>query len=202
MSSIRVLIVEDDPIIALDIQDLLNNLQLKVAGIAYDSIMAFDMLTTRRPDIALLDITIKGNLSGVDIAKVIREKYHIPFIFLTSHADKLTLDHAKKTLPYGYVLKPFNENDLLSAIEMAMYRYATEVSSVFPEIERLNQKVSISLTKKEYTCLQHLCEGLTNKEMADKQFISVNTVKTHLKNLFQKLQVPNRTSAINFVRSL
>lgn len=199
MSEVRVLIVEDEPLIAEDISDFLEDIDFKSAGIAYDSETAFDMLLSRNPDIALLDITIEGSKNGIQVAEVIREKYKIPFIFLTSHSDKETLDRAKKTLPYGYIVKPFNEKDLLSSLEMALFRHANENDNSLPTVELINKSIPTPLTEKEYVCLTQIFEGATNKQMAEKQFVSINTIKTHIKNLFLKLDVPNRTTAIQKV---
>lgn len=196
MSDIRVLIVEDEPLIAEDISDFLGDINFSSAGIAYDSETALDMMVNRHPDVVLLDITIEGSMNGIEIAQIIRQKYNIPFIFLTSHSDKTTLDAAKLTLPYGYILKPFNEKDLLSSLEMALFRHANENKNSIPSLNRINNKLSTPLTEKEYICLINLSEGATNKQMAEKQFVSVNTIKTHLKNLFLKLDAPNRTTAV------
>ena len=202
MPDVRVLIVEDEPLIAEDISDFLGDMNFTCAGIAYDSETALDMLVNRHPDIALLDINIEGSLNGIEIAQIVREKYNIPFIFLTSHSDKSTLDEAKKTLPYGYIVKPFNERDLISSLEMAVYRHANENKKQLPELNKINDKLNLFITEKEYTCLEQLFQGLTNKQMAEKQYVSVNTIKTHLKNLFTKLEVPNRTSAVKKVMTI
>ena len=197
MSEVRVLRVEDEPLIAEDISDFLGETNYICAGIAYDSETALDMLVNRDPDIALLDINIEGSMNGIEVAQIIRRKYNIPFIFLTSHSDKETLDKAKLTLPYGYIVKPFNEKDLISTLEMAVFRHANENKSDIPTLEHINSKLTNLLTEKEYDCLVQLFNGLTNKQMAEIQFVSVNTIKTHLKNLFLKLDVPNRTKAIH-----
>ena len=154
MTDVRVLIVEDEPLIAEDISDFLSEIDYTCAGIAYDSETALDMLVNRHPDIALLDITIEGSMNGIDLAQIINQKYDIPFVYLTSHSDKATLDCAKKTLPYGYIVKPFNEKDLLSTLEMALFRHATENKGVLSDLNVINKKLDVKITGREYICLQ------------------------------------------------
>lgn len=199
MSEIRVLIIEDEPLIAEDIASSLNALDYTVAGIAYDSEKALDFLVNRTPDVVILDIQIKGTMDGIDIASIIQEKYKIPFLYLTSYSDMDTLERAKKTLPYGYIIKPFSEKDLLSTLEMALYRFRHEHQDVIPDLSALNMRLPNTVSEREYELLLDIYEGLTNQQIAAKHFISINTVKTHLKNLFVKLDVPNRTSAIRLV---
>lgn len=198
--SLRILIVEDEPIISDDIEFTLLSQHYDIAGKAYSSAQALDMLMNRYPDLVLLDISIKGDKDGIDIAGIIREKYHIPFIFLTSYSDKVTLDRAKPTLPYGYVVKPFKDRDLLTTIEMGMYRYSTENNTV-PIIKAvIEQKNNLQLTKMEYNILILIWEGKSNKGISEGLFISVNTVKTHIKNIFEKFDVRSRNELIVLLR--
>jgi len=202
MSEIRILIVEDEPVIAEDIASNLNAIDYLVAGIAYTSEKALFYLDTKSIDIAILDINIKGSMNGIDLAKVINEKYKLPFLYLTSYSDKETIDQAKKTMPYGYLLKPFREKDLFSSIEMALFRFSKEHKKNIPNLEQLNKPLLTQITAKEYEILIEICEGLTNKQISEKHFISINTVKTHVKKILQKLDVINRTSAIHKIYAL
>ena len=122
MSEIRVLIVEDEVLIAEDIADSLSAIDYKVAGIAYSVDKALMLLNSQHPDIVLLDIQLMGEKSGIDLAKIISDKYRIPFVFLTSFADKNTVDQAKKTMPYGYVVKPFTAATLKEKIDKIFER--------------------------------------------------------------------------------
>ncbi len=198
--SLRILIVEDEPIISDDIESTLLANHYDVAGKAYSSTQALDMLLTRYPDLVLLDIAIKGDKDGIDIATIIREKYHIPFIFLTSYSDKLTLDRAKPTMPYGYIVKPFKDRDLLTAIEMGMYRFSSENNTMPIIKENIEQKNNIQLTKMEYSILILIWEGKSNKAISETLFISVNTVKTHIKNIFEKFGARSRNELIVLLR--
>jgi len=196
MSGINILIVEDEPLIAEDIRHFLGNINYSVAGVAYSSTRALDILATRHPDAVLLDISIKGDKDGIEIGEIIRKKYNIPFIYLTSHSDEHTIARAKRTLPDGYLLKPFDERDLLTSLEMAIYRHAQQNTRDIPDMDTLNAILLTPLTSKEFELLCAINDGMTNQQIADKFSISINTVKYHLKNLFLKMDVPSRTTAL------
>jgi two-component system response regulator LytT len=129
MSKIKILIVEDELIIAEDIKLLLEDLGYqvieKVARSYNDGIRLFE---NEKPDLVLLDIIISGEKDGIDLAEAIREKADIPLIFLTSHADTSTIDRAKTMNPDAYIVKPFEKTDLYSSIEIAMHNYFTRAS--------------------------------------------------------------------------
>ena len=202
MTSIRALIVEDEPLIAEDIRDCLSNFDYEPMAVAYTKEQALQYLEKYDLDIVLLDINLGGKTDGIEIAKVINEKYKIPFIFLTSYSDKATLEMAKVTHPWGYLVKPFQEHDLFTSLEIAMFNFSKSVKPNNWEIEHINKKIKAHLTQKEFEILTALYEGKTNKQLAKEHFISVNTVKTHLKNIFEKLNVKTRTAAISSLYDL
>ncbi|MCC6383807.1 MAG: response regulator [Bacteroidia bacterium] len=117
-----ILVVEDESIVAKDIQNTLIRLGYHVPATASSAVTAFDKLEEFKPDLVFLDIKLKGNVDGIQIAERIKTEYDIPVIFLTSFVDKNTLDRAKVTEPYAYLVKPYNEPDLQSAVEMALYK--------------------------------------------------------------------------------
>ena len=187
-----VLIVEDEGIIAAEIEMILRDLGYRIAGRAKNGLQALDLLASTSPDIALLDIDLRGKISGIEVAEVIQDKYAFPFIFLTALADAATLERVKRTMPYGYIVKPFNENDLRTAIELALYRFRMQQPQQLPSQDDLNQQLLSPLTTREYEVLVLLEEGLTYKQIGERLFISYNTVKTYQKALFAKLQVSSR----------
>lgn len=201
MSNIRVLIIEDEPLIAEDIASYLSDIDFDIAGIAYDSEKALDYLALRNPDAILLDIQIKGSMDGIELAKIINEKYDLPFVYLTSHSDKGTIERAKVTMPYGYILKPFDERDLITSLEMAIYRHAQQKRGKMFSMHEINSQIKTPITQREYEVLLDVSQGMTNKQMAEKHFVSVNTIKSHLKKVYQKLDVHNRSSAIAKLRN-
>lgn len=198
--SISVLIVEDEPVIATDIEMTLTGDDYTVIGIAYTSTKALDLLHRFRPDMVLLDVAIKGDNDGIDIASIINDKYKIPFIYITSFSDKETLERAKATLPYGYIVKPFKDRDIISAIEMAVYRHASLNNLHFPAVKELTQ--TYALTPGEYQVMKCVWEGNTNLQVTTKLNISINTVKTHLKSVFSKMNVRSRSEAIAAIRNM
>jgi PAS domain S-box-containing protein len=126
MPQATIFIAEDELIEAEDIRTTLEKQGYPVAGIARSGESVLEILKEIKPDLVLMDIHLAGTLDGIDTAEKIRNLYHIPVIFLTAHADETTLSRAKVTEPYGYVLKPFDERELHSAIEMALYKHRME----------------------------------------------------------------------------
>lgn len=121
-----IFIVEDELIEAEDIRQTLEKQGYHVSGISRTGEAALETLKTVRPDLMLLDLHLAGPMDGIDTAQQIHTLYNIPVIFLTAHADNASLERAKVTEPYGYVLKPFDERELHSSIEMALYKHRME----------------------------------------------------------------------------
>ncbi len=126
MDTTKILVVEDENIVALDIKNRLKKLGYVVAGRAKTGPDAISKALELRPDLMLMDIKLKGEMDGVEAATEIREQLDIPIIFLTAHSDEATLQRAKVTTPYGYLLKPFEDRDLHTTIAMALYRHKLE----------------------------------------------------------------------------
>lgn len=122
----KVLIVEDEAFIALEIKNRLQRMGYEVCGVVSSGEDAIQQAEAMRPDLVLMDIRLKGDMSGIKAAVVIREKSRIPIVYLTSHADEETLEQAKWTSPSGYLLKPFQEKDLRIGIEIALHKHAME----------------------------------------------------------------------------
>jgi DNA-binding LytR/AlgR family response regulator len=122
MTKPKILISEDEVIIAEDLAASLEEMGYETCAIdtGEDTI---DMIRTLQPDLVLLDINLKGEADGIEIGSRIKEEFGIPFIYLTAYADKATIDRAKKTEPDGFLAKPFDEKNLRSAIEIALYKH-------------------------------------------------------------------------------
>lgn len=167
-NNINVYIVEDESIVAKDIQNSLKKLGYNVLGISNNGADAIKNIVDLEPSIVLMDIMIKGPMTGIDVAETIKKEYNIPVIFLTAYADESTLAKAKITEPYGYILKPFKEIDLHSTIEMAIYKHKKD-----------------SEVQKERDFLYSLVE---NKDETTKDILFVKSnsrlVKVNLKDIY------------------
>jgi PAS domain S-box-containing protein len=122
----KILVVEDENIVALDIKNRLKALGYEVPAIAHTGEQAIAKVKESRPDLVLMDIMLKGKLDGIETSNLVREKFDIPVIYLTAYADQSTFERAKITEPYGYILKPFEERELYTSIEMALYKHSVE----------------------------------------------------------------------------
>jgi PAS domain S-box-containing protein len=123
---VQILVVEDETIIALNLKESLESLGYIVVGIATSGKKAVEKATKFRPDLVLMDIRLKGSMDGISAAQQIWENFSIPAIFVTGHSDRSTLERAKLTAPFGYILKPVKEQELYVAIETALQRYERE----------------------------------------------------------------------------
>ncbi len=126
MKKSKVLVVEDESIIAIDIQNQLQSLGYEVGDIVSSGVEAVDKAGDLLPDVILMDIMLKGEMDGIQAAQRIREQYNIPVIFVTAYSDQKTLTRAKITEPFGYLLKPFEERSLHTTIEIALYKHKAE----------------------------------------------------------------------------
>jgi two-component system cell cycle sensor histidine kinase/response regulator CckA len=126
MAEAQILIVEDDSIIALELEDRLRGLDYATCAVTPSGEEAIEKVAELRPDLVLMDIRLRGSMDGVEAAAEIRTRFDVPVVYLTAYADRKTLQRAKVTEPYGYIIKPFEERDLRAAIEVALYKHEME----------------------------------------------------------------------------
>ncbi len=122
----KILIVEDDIIIALTIEGRLKNYGYHVVGRASTAKDAIEKSIDLRPDLVLMDIHLKGPVDGIEAAETIYGIYNIPVVYLTAFSDETTLERAQKTSPFGYVVKPFSDSGLKTAIKLALIKHRAE----------------------------------------------------------------------------
>ncbi|MBE9210247.1 response regulator [Nostoc sp. LEGE 06077] len=126
MEQVRILVVEDEVIVARTIANQLNQLGYTVIGTASSGQIAIAKALESRPELVLMDVILKGEMDGITAASQIREQLDIPVIFLTAYGDSNTVQRAKTTQPFGYVIKPFTPKDLHIAIEMGLLKHELE----------------------------------------------------------------------------
>jgi len=147
MEKARILIVEDEELVALGIQSYLEDNGCIDSAIRTTGDAAIEAISEFAPDLVLMDISLSGAMSGIEAAKTITDSFHIPIIYLTAHSDMKTIEDAKLTQPYGYIVKPFDERNLLATIEMALYK-ASHIGEIMRTEEMLKD------------ILQSICEGV------------------------------------------
>lgn len=125
MAGKKILIVEDETVEALDIKKMLESLGYDVPSFVLNGLTAVETAKKIRPDLILMDIVLKGELDGINAAKKIKE-LNIPVIFLTAHSDDEAVERAKKTEPYGYLVKPYDPLDLKNTVEFALYKHSMD----------------------------------------------------------------------------
>jgi CheY-like chemotaxis protein len=123
MAKAQILIVEDDNIVVMDLRDRLQSLGYAVSGVASYGEEAIEKTAEARPDLVLMDIRLKGAMDGIEAAEQIQDRFDMPVVYLTALTDKDTLKRAKVTEPYGYVIKPFGERELDTAIGTALCKH-------------------------------------------------------------------------------
>jgi two-component system, cell cycle sensor histidine kinase and response regulator CckA len=184
MSNSRILIVEDEGIIAKDIQSTLNRLGYSVIGIASSGEEAIKKAMEIHPDIVLMDIVLEGAMDGVEAAKYIRDHFDIPVVYLTAYSDDTTLQRAKITEPFGYILKPFQEKELYTTIEMAIYKHTMQRKLKESEqwlattLKSIGDAVIATDTGKLITFMNPVAESLTGWQQEE-------AIGKPLKNVFK-----------------
>ncbi len=126
MNKTRILIVEDETIIAFDLKNKLNKIGYGIVGIATKGVEAIELALQLKPQIILMDIQLQGSMDGIQSSEAIQSHYDVPIVYLTAHSDPATLARAKLSGPLGYILKPYDDRELVTQIELALYRHQTD----------------------------------------------------------------------------
>lgn len=199
---IKILIVEDNVIIADDMQSMLEEIGYEIVDnvIVYEQ--AVEVLKTQQVDLVLIDIILASDKTGIDLGKHIRENYDIPFIFVTSNSDRATVENAKTVKPNGYLVKPFEQQDLYTSIEIALsnfiYGKQNVAKGLSSEVVEKDVPMSNSVLKDSiFVKKQHLYYRIQFGDIqfikADNVYLEVNTVdkkflvRSPLKDYLEKL---------------
>ena len=192
----KILVVEDDGIILFDIKEVLEQEGYYVLT-ALNPGQALILLNTHSPDLVLLEIHLESDITGIDLAKYIMDQnLGISFIYLTSYTDSKTLEQVKGTTPAAYIAKPFHQAQLKSTIELVLADQKKKLQNSTLTLEQLNKRLSIGLTDKEWIITQLLAQGKSNEQMGAQLKCSINTVKFHIKNIYDKLEVHSRSELL------
>jgi len=198
MKKIRILIVEDHEVVIKGIKTLLEPYdELEIVGYALDSEEAMQKVEELRPDIVIMDINLP-EVSGIEVTEMITSNYPLcKVIYYTSHVDEELITQGFEAGAYGYVPKNFKPQELIEAIHLVndgqkfMKGIVSEkfISSYLKSEKEKKMKQDIPLSERELEVLKHMSQGLSNKQIADKLFISIRTVETHKHNLMKKLNI-------------
>lgn len=172
-----ILIVEDEPLIADDIALTLSEKGYGVSGLVDNADDALSILSKKSTDLVLLDIQIKGAKDGIKLAQDIRTQFKLPFIYITSFYDRNTLERAKITEPQAYIVKPFDEKDLLINLEMGLFKSRNKSSGLPIDkffVKRKNEMVSLSASEILYA---EAFDNYTKVFTATEQHIISHTLK-------------------------
>ena len=175
-----VLIIEDELITAESISELLAEEDYNVFGIAKYANTALRLCreSEEPPQVIVCDINIKGTVQGVELAGQLKKLYDCEIIFLTAYSDTKTLESAFETDPVMYVIKPYNDTQLLVAVQMAFHKLFKKEKSVAEK--------KLDLTEREKEIAQLVANGFSSKQIANRLTISIETVKTHRRRMLQK----------------
>jgi CheY-like chemotaxis protein len=173
MNKPRIMLVEDEKVVAADIQECVNGLGYEVVGSAATGTDALRLAVNTMPDLVLMDIKLKGVLDGIDVAGALYDELKIPVVYLTAHADAGILERAKLTAPSGYVLKPFDDRTLRTAIEMAFDRFQRErhliegAQRLATAIGSIDEAVIVTQESGQVALMNRVAEALTGWSQAE-----------------------------------
>lgn len=229
MNSDKIMVVEDEWIIAKEICKDLKDLGYTVCSTASMGDEAIRKVEEDRPDLILMDIVLKNKMDGIEAAERITSQFDIPIIYLTSYTNQEYIERAKKTNPFGYLIKPFKQKELYANIELALHKHRFDkeikeylgllakcdrgtIESVSGAIELRGPNVSghhrrvaefvhaiagemkkYGMTPRQQEIALLVATGQSNREIAEKLYITQYTVKDHVKKIFQIFDIHNRS---------
>ncbi len=123
----KILVVEDEILVATDIEESLESLGYEIQNAVATGNEAIAEVEKNLPDLILMDINLKGEMTGIEAATIISQNHNVPIIYLTANADLSTINQAKVALPYGYIIKPFTDKDLQTNIEIALFKFENDM---------------------------------------------------------------------------
>jgi len=196
---LKILLIEDEFIIAKDIRILLSKNSYAKVDDARNYNEANDLFLNNPYDLIISDINLNDIKDGIEIITEFSNTKKIPVVYLTAYSDFDIVSRAEKTMPYAYIIKPYNNNQLKTTINLAILNFAKQEKSI-PENKENTSKLEL-LTPREKEVLVTLSTGKISKEIAESLNISTNTVEQHKKNIRKKLNLTTIGELINFTMS-
>ncbi len=193
MTNNNVMIVEDDEITAMNLKISLEKQGYIVTEVCDNAEDAKEKLTTIKPDIVIVDISLQESNDGIELAQRIRDEHRIPFIFLTSYSDDNIIAQAKTTEPYGYIVKPFDPSSLHATMQMALFKFEQEN-------QRKNSFSNLSTEKLNIENLLHskVINGESVIHFANEYYLDINACETFFQD--KKIRLTKKENA--FLRLL
>ena len=202
MPAVRILIVEDEPLIAEDLRGHLDELGYEVCGSCDNALDAMAEIAAQKPDLLLLDINLGDGADGVELAQKVNAKYRVPFIFVTSHSDKATLQRVKAVRPAGFIIKPFDEDDLRTQIEIALARHAAQGDAGTPpgEVQQQGSQASDVLFVRDRGRRVKVPVQEIRYVEADNNYVVVHTAERRYVTACSLTSMAERLPSSSFVR--
>ena len=188
MSNQKLMIVEDEGLVALAIQRALERLGYEVVATTASGNEAFRLASETAPDLILMDIRLKGEVDGIEVADRIRQTHKIPVVYLTAHSDEKTLERAKPTEPFGYIVKPFDEKSLYSTVEIALFKAKLQT-----ELVRTKERLATILRSLQETVIVTDLKGrIQYFNPSAERLTGIEFEKAIDENLFQTVRFRTR----------
>jgi len=196
---LKILLIEDEFIIAKDIKTSLGKSNYAIVSIAKNFDSAITMFKQNDFDVVISDINLDSKKDGIEIISEFSNIKKVPVVYLTAYSDNTIIERAEKTMPFAYILKPYNNNQLKATINLAILNSTKKDTNIAESVEN---KVKLNLlTSREKEILIILSTGKLSKEIAILLNISTNTVEQHKKNIRKKLDLKTVGELINFTLS-
>ena len=193
---LEILLIEDEFIIAKDIKVLLSKNNFASVDYARNYKEALDLFEKKSYDLIISDINLNDKKDGIEIITEFSKSKKIPVVYLTAYSDADILKRAEKTMPFAYILKPYNNSQLKTTINLAVLNFQKQSNGISENTSKLEL-----LTIREKEVLVTLSSGKITKEIAEELNISTYTVEQHKKNIRKKLNLTTVGELINFTMS-
>ena len=196
---LKILLIEDEFIIAKDIKTQLSKKNYASLDVAKNYSTALEYYTEYDYDLIISDINLNSDKDGIDIITEFSNIKKVPVVYLTAYSDIDIIKRAEKTMPFAYILKPYNNNQLKATVNLAILNFSKK-TNVVEESEENTLKLDM-LTKREKEVLIILSTGKMSREVGESLNISINTVEQHKKNIRKKLNLKTVGELVNFALS-